>query len=137
MCNIVNTYTFDNDIKHTCFAKKGFFLSFFIKKNDSLFYAICYLTKPLLFKWLIKYSFYEHDLIYRTVVQIESSNETNVLSKFTPVINKAHSLSTNVSYMYNEVFIKSNYMVFEYIGWTFLAWNWCKYSSLEIFDWKD
>lgn len=133
MCNIVNTYTFDNDIKHTCFAKKVFFIIFY-KKNASLFYAICFLTKPLLFKWLIKYSFYEHDLIYRTVVQIKCSNETNVLSKFTPVINKAHSPSTNVSY--NEGFIKSYYMDFEYIGWTFLAWNWCEYS-LEIFDWKD
>lgn len=36
MCNIVNTYTFDNDIKHTCFAKKVFYLSFFIKKKMSV-----------------------------------------------------------------------------------------------------
>lgn len=53
-CNIVNTYTFDKGIKTTFFfCKQGF-------PYYCIFYAICYLTKPLLFKWLIKYSFYEH-----------------------------------------------------------------------------
>lgn len=134
MCNIVNTYTFDNDIKHTCFAKKVFYLSFFIKKKCQSLLCNLFFNKTSSLQ-MINYSFYEHDLIYRTVVQIKCSNEMNVLSKFTPVIDKAHSPSTNVSY--NEGFIKSYYMDFEYIGWTFLAWNWCEYSSLEIFDWKD
>lgn len=38
---------------HFFFCKQGF-------RYHCIFYAICYLTKPLLFKWLIKYSFYEH-----------------------------------------------------------------------------